>query len=132
MAPTIGKIMKTSLATNRVQIRFTDEEFNLIKEESLRRDLTVPQTAKILLLEILSGFDQKQEFFLRRLDKQDEQLALLPLLLQISTIGAAAGALPLASENQDIELLRKQILFHFKESRVLGDSLLNMIKKGSI
>jgi len=121
--------MKSSKKINDVHVRFTDAEFDLIVEESKRRNLSMPQTAKILLLEILCGFDQKQEAFMRRFDKQDEQLALL---LQISTIGAAAGALPPDFANQDKEVIAKKMKMHFQASRQLGDSLVSLVKKGSI
>ena len=77
----------------------------------------------------LSGFDQKQEFVLRRLDKLDD---LMALLLDISSLGAAAGALPLDAEQQDGAALREKLRTHFKHSKALGDNLRKMIKDGKL
>ena len=121
--------MRSVKKMNEIHIRFADEDYELLVDEARKRNLTIPQTAKKLLLEIICGFDQKQESFLRRLDKQDEQIELL---LELTSIAAAASALPLDSDNHDQDQLREKLKIHFKKSKTLGTSLVNLLRKGTL
>lgn len=112
-----------------VGFRFNEEESELLQAEALKRNLTENQTAKIVLLEALSGFDQKQEAFLRRLDYIDESIELLA---KIASLAAAAGSLPLDADQHDATELREKLKTHFKHSSGLGDNILEMIKKGKL
>lgn len=122
-------LMSEKTKTNLVAFRVSDAEYELLQDAAKARKLSEGKTARIVLLEALSGFDQKQEFLLRRLDKLDD---LMALLLDISSLGAAAGALPLDAEQQDGAALREKLRTHFKHSKALGDNLRKMIKDGKL
>lgn len=111
-----------------IHFRVTDED-DLLSDEAKKRKLSMGQTARIVVLEALSGFDQKQEFFLRRLDCLDKSLELL---LNVSSLGAAAGSLPLDAEKQDVGVLREKLKIHFQHSSDLGKNLVDLIKKGKL
>lgn len=121
--------MRPSEKGKVVTLRFNATELELLQIESQNRKLTDNQTAKIVLLEALSGFDQKQETFLRRLDHIDDSFELLA---KIAALAAAAGALPLDAEQHDAAELREKLKIHFKHSSSLGDNILEMIKKGKL
>ena len=96
--------------------------------EARARKLSKGLTAKEVLLEALSGFDQKQEFVLRRMDEMNDKLTLLR---NIGLVGAAAAALPFDAaqvDQQDSATLREKLRTHFIHSSELGKSLLKMIE----
>ena len=113
----------------RINFRFSEYEHDLLFDEAKKRKLSMGQTARIVLLEALSGFDQKEEAFLRRLDKQDE---LLELLVRISSLGAAAGALPFDADQSNAEELRKKMRSHVTDASELGRNMVEMIRKGKL
>ena len=113
----------------RVHFRITDEEYELLSYEAKKRKLSMGQAARVVVLETLSGFDQKQESFLRRFDKQDE---LLELSINISSIGAAAAALLFDADNQDVAERREKLRNHIKQSSELGKNIVEMIKRGKL
>lgn len=111
-----------------ISFKVSDDEYEMIANEAAKRKLSNGQAARVVVLEALSGFDQKQESFLRRFDKQDE---LLELLINISSLGAGAAALPF-DDNQDVEELREMLKRHILQSSALGKNIVGMIKKGKI
>lgn len=121
--------MSTKLKKHLVAFRVSDEEYELLQNEARARGLSEGKTARIVLLDGLSGFDQKQEYFLRRLDRLDETLELL---INISSLGAAAAALPFDAEQQDMAVLRQKLKTHFQYSSDLGKNIVEMIKKGKL
>lgn len=121
--------MSTKLKKHLVAFRVSDEEYELLQNEAKVRGLSEGKTARIVLLDGLSGFDQKQEYFLRRLDRPDETLELV---INISSLGAAAAALPLDAEQQDMAVLRQKLKIHFQHSSDLGKNIVEMIKKGKL
>lgn len=112
-----------------IAFRVNDEEHELLKEAAEQRGLSEGMTARAVVLETLSGYDRKQEMFLRRLDTIDEDLALI---LSISSLGAGAGSLPLDAEQQDVPALREKLKIHYQYASELGKSLVEMIKKGKL
>jgi hypothetical protein len=100
--------------SHHIAFRVADYEWELIQDEAKRRKLSEGQVARAVVLETLAGFDQKQESFLRRFDKQDE---LLELLINISSLGAGAAALPF-DDNQDVAELREMLKRHILVSVV--------------
>jgi hypothetical protein len=112
-----------------IHFRISEIEYDLLFDEAKKRKLTMGKTARIVLLESLSGYDEKQEYFLRRLDKQDEDIEML---IQIASLAVAAGSLPLNQEQYDINALREIIKKHLFDSSALGKNILDMIKKGKI
>ena len=121
--------MKSNSKTRHVAFRVSEMEHELLSDEAKKRGLSNGQAARIVLLEALSGFDQKQETFLRRLDYIDDNIEQLA---KIAALAAAAGALPLDAEQQDAAELREKLKIHFKHSSALGDNILEMIKKGKL
>jgi hypothetical protein len=117
--------------TKSIQIffRVNEEEQELLFNEAKKRNLSNGQTAKVVVLEAISGFDQKQESFLRRFDKLDD---LIELLISIASLGAGAAALPFEDDNQDVGELREKLKIHIKQSRDLGRNIVDMIKKGKL
>lgn len=113
--------------SKKLSFRVNDREYELIENEAKTRKLSVGQVARVVLNEALSGFDQKQEFFMVRLDKIEETLALL---IKISSLGAAACSLPLDADQQDRAVLRDTLKKHFTDSSSLGKNIVDMIKKG--
>lgn len=125
--------MTTQPRRRVVSFKASDYLFEMLSEEAGRRKLSNGQTAQIVLLEALSGFDQKQEAFMRRLDLIDDKLTeSFALLLDVSSLGAAAGSLPLDAEQQNVEELRQKLKIHFQHSSDLGKNLVGMIKKGKL
>jgi|GEM_PF-3467764 hypothetical protein len=115
-----------------VQFKLSVSERELLEVEARARKLSKGLTAKHVLLEALSGFDQKQEFVLRRMDAMDDKLTLLR---NIGLVGAAAAALPFDAElveQQDAAVLREKLRTHFVHSSALGKSLLKMIEDGKL
>lgn len=112
-----------------VTLRLNATELELLQIEAKNRKLKENQTAKIVLIEALSGFDQKQETFLRRLDYIDDNIEQLA---KIAALSAASAALPLDADQHDAVELREKLKIHFKHSSGLGDSILEMIKKGKL
>ena len=120
--------MKPNAKTNLIAFRVSDHEYEAIENEAKARDLKIGQLARLILVEGLSGFDQKSEYMLSRLDKLDSELALLK---NISLLAAAAATLPFAAEPEgadESEKLRAQLRKHFKDSNTLGQNLLKMIE----
>ncbi len=125
--------MATHLKERFVSFRVSEEEYDLLSSEAEKRKLSNGQTARMMVLYAVSGFDQKQETIMRRLDYIDDKFKeSFQLLLDISSLGAAAGALPLDAEQQDVPALREKLKIHFQHSSDLGKSLVNMIKKGKL
>lgn len=112
-----------------IGFRFNAIEHELLQAEAKNRGLSENQTAKIVLIEALSGFDQKQETFLRRLDYINDNVEQLA---KIAALAAASAALPLDADQHDAAELREKLKIHFKHSSSLGDSILEMIKKGKL
>lgn len=121
--------MNSQSRNRHIAFRVSQAEYELLNDEAQTRGLSNGQAARIVLLEALSGFDQKQEFVLRRLDRIDESLALLR---DICAVGAAAGALPLDADQQDGVALREILKKHFKHSSALGKNLVKMIEDGKL
>lgn len=121
--------MKAKTKNIIVQFRVTDEEYELLQNEAKARGFSEGKTARIMLLDALSGFDRKQEVFLHRLDHLYETMELL---IDISSLGAAAGSLPLDAEQQDGAALREKLKIHFHHSSALGKNLVDLIKKGKL
>jgi len=124
--------MNTKSKKHFIGFRVNDSELELIHNEAIARNLSDGQTARIVLLDALSGFDQKQEFVLRRLEGVDDKLTLLR---DIALISAAAAALPFdmkLSSEQDVEALRKKMRTHFVDANAIGKSLLKMIENGKL
>ena len=119
--------MGSSARKNHVTFRLNDNEFELLQDTAKKRKLSEGQVARIIILEALAGFDQKQEFFMIRLDRIEE---ILQLLIDISSLGAAAGALPLDADQHDKTILRDTLKKHFINSSNLGKNIVDMIKKG--
>ena len=119
--------MNKRTKSRQIFFRVSEEESELLNDAAKIRGLSEGQTARIVLLEALSGFDQKEEAFLRRLDKQDD---LLELLVKISSLGAAAGALPFDADQRNAEELRKKLRSHITDASELGKNLVEMIRKG--
>jgi hypothetical protein len=122
--------MSDKRKTKLVAFRVSDAEYELLQDAAKARGgLSEGATARIVLLEALSGFDQKQEYVHRRLDQLDAALALI---LTMTSLGAAAGTLPLDAEQQDAAALREKLKTHFKHSKSLGDNLVKMLKDGKL
>jgi hypothetical protein len=116
-----------------VSFKVSDEEYDLLSDEAKKRKLSVGQTARIVLLEALSGYDQKQEYLMRRLDLLNDKLdEKLGLLISISSLGAAAGALPFDADQRDAEEVRKKLRSHITDASELGKNIVEMIKKGKL
>jgi len=112
-----------------IQFRVSEDDFTLLSDAAKYRSLSVAQTAKIVMLEALSGFDQKHEIYLLRLDKLGETMELL---IDISALGAAAGALPWDADQQDGAMLREKLKKHINNSRDLGKNIVISMKNGDI
>lgn len=121
--------MKAKTKNKIIQFRVSEEEYELLQDEAEARGLSEGKTARIVLLDGLTGLDQKQEVLLHRLDHLYETMELL---IDISSLGAAAGALPLDAEQHDVAVLREKLKIHFQHSSDLGKNLVNMIKKGKL
>jgi hypothetical protein len=116
-----------------VGFKVSEAEYDLLTEEAKKRKLSKGQAARSVLLEALSGYDQKQEYLMRRLDMLNEKIEeRFALLLDIASLGAAAGALPLDAEQHDPEALRLRLKTHFKHSNGLGKNLVDMLKSGKL
>jgi hypothetical protein len=121
--------MKPKIKNHDVHFRLSDEEMEVLIFESKKRKMSSGQTAREVLLESLSGFDEKQEVFLRRFDKLDESIELL---CEIASLGAAAGTLPLDAASQNVEEVNAKLKAHFELSSGLGKNLLALIKLGKL
>lgn len=113
----------------QITFRVSDEEYDLIHADAVIRKLSDGQTARVIVAEALSGFDQKQETFLRKLDKLEE---LMEMTIHIASLAVAAGSLPLDMEQHDGNLLREKIRLHINNSNDLGKNILDMVKKGKL
>lgn len=121
--------MKIKKYTRSISFRVSDGEHELLKDAAEQRGLSMGMTARAVVLETLSGYDRKQEFLHCRLDTIDEDLKLI---LRISSLGAAAGSLPLDAEQQDVPALREKLKIHYQHSSDLGKSIVQMIEKGKL
>lgn len=110
----------------RVHYRMTDDEYDLLAYEAAKRKLSNGQTARVVVLEALSGFDQKQESILRRFDMQND---LLELLIRITSLGAAAATLPF-DDQRSLAELKEKLKNHVHLSSEIGKQLVDQIKKG--
>jgi len=118
-----------------IGFRISDFEYELLIDEAEKRKLSPGQSARVVLFESLSGYDEKQESLLRRIDHLEEQLSeRLSLLVSLASLGAAAGALPFAANAKEleVEVNRETLKKHFATSRQLGNSLLESIKTGKL
>jgi hypothetical protein len=122
-------MMETDSRNIRIHFRISNEEHEILSAEARNRKLSLVQTARIVLFEVLSGFDHKQENFLRRLDKQDE---FLGLLIELASLAAAAGALPWEAEQKEGAMLREKLKKHIDDSRNIGKNLVDAIKNGKL
>ncbi len=120
--------MKTKPQSPVVSFKVNEDELEMLVKEAAKRKLSNGQTARIVMFEALSGFDQKQESFLRRFDQLND---LIELLIRLSSIGAAAATLPFDSE-QDISEMREKLKTHINQSGEIGKQLVDMIKKGKL
>jgi hypothetical protein len=119
----------------KIQFRVGEYDHDLLSGEAKKRKLSLGQTARVMLHEALSGFDQKQEYLMRRIDLLNDKLdERFGLLIDISSLGAAAGALPFAAKEQELEVEanREAIKKHFAASRTLGKTLVESIKSGKL
>lgn len=125
--------MTSKIKNQHVQFRITDAERELLATEAKLRNLTLGQTARVVLFESLSGFDEKQEMLLRRLDKLEEQIEEhFNFLIKLCSIGAAAGALPLDADSQDPQKLLLVLRRHFSDSSIMGKNIVEKIKAGTL
>ena len=125
--------MITNSKKKCIAFRVSDMEYEKIAYEAQKRKLSEGQTARVVLFESLSGYDEKQESLLRRIDHFEDKLdERLTLLINIASIGAAAGALPLDADSQDAGTLRLILKQHFFNSSAVGKNLIRMIKEGKL
>ena len=66
--------MESKVQKFNIQFRISEEDFNLLSDAAKLRSHSVAQTARIVMLEALSGFDQKHESLLSRIDHLDERI----------------------------------------------------------
>ena len=116
-----------------VSFKVSDLELKNLTYEAEKRNLTLGQTARVVLFESLSGYDENQQSLLLYLDNMKELIdKQLSLIINITSLGAAAGALPLDAESQDGDKLRSALKRHFNNSSVLGKNIVEMIKEGKL
>ena len=109
--------------------RLDEEEWELLQKEAEIRKLSENKVARILLLNALAGFDEKQQTFMWRFDFVNDQLSQLTELVSLAV---ASGALPLDADKHDQVELRNKLKMHFKTSQFLGKNILEMFKKGKL
>lgn len=122
-------MIKKDLKTHLISFRVNAEDFMVLQNEAIKRKLPVSLAARDVLQETLSGFDEKQEVFLRRFDKLDEHIDLLQ---EVVSLGAAASALPLDAAQQNVGEVNKRLKAHFELSSGLGKNILELIKIGKL
>lgn len=111
-----------------ISFKVSDDEYEMIASEAAKRKLSNGQTARVVVLEALSGFDQKQESILRRFDMQND---LLELLIRITSLGAAAATLPF-DDQRSLAELREKLKAHVHLSSEMGKQIVELIKTGKL
>jgi hypothetical protein len=123
--------MRAKTRNVKIQFRITEEEYELLQNRASILGRSEGQTARSILLGGLAGFDEKQATFLYKLDHLYETMELL---IDISSLGAAAGALPFPAKEEElgIEVNREALKKHLVASRKVGKTLVESIKKGKL
>ena len=118
---------------NLVAFKVTNDELALLDELASQSGESAGQVARRLVMESLSGFDVKQELFLRKLEQlSDDTTNKLALNTKIAVFSAISGALPFDWNSRPGAEITDGLRDHVRKSWKLSESLLDRIVKNEL